>query len=141
MLVRRGRLVATAGAAASAVLGSGILALGNLERVATAAGGDHVRIVDREATLETLHEVDLRALEVRSAVWIDDDPHALNVKLVVTLERALIEAERVLETRAAAALDGDAQHRRFALGLLGHQLSDLGRGSLGERDERDWAFG
>src|SRR4029450_1033645 len=137
MLVRRAGLVATAGAAAPAVLGSGILALGHLEPVHRAAGGDHVRIVDREATLETLHKVDLRALEVRSAVGIDDDPHALSIKLVIALERAPIEAERVLEPRAAAALDGDTQHRRFTLGLLGHQLSDLRRGPLGERDERD----
>src|SRR5512132_3561172 len=141
MLVRPAGLVATAGTAAAAVLGSGILALGHLERVAAAAGGDDVRIVDREAALETFHEIDLGALEVRSAVGVDDDPHALDVELVVAFERAAVEAERVLEPRAAAARDGDAQTARLTAGLLGHQVADLVGGRHDELDKKDRAFG
>src|SRR4029453_17992417 len=141
MLVRPAGLVATAGAAAGAVVGSGILALSNLERVAAAAGSDDVRIVDREATLKTLDEIDLSALEVRSAVGVDHDPHALDVKLVVPLERAPVEAERVPEPGAAPTLARTTQDGRFTLGLLGHQLGDLRGGPLGERDKSDRAFG
>ena len=44
---------------------------------------------------------------------------------MVALQGAAVEAERVLEARAAAALDGDAQHGSLAVRLLGQQLRDL----------------
>src|SRR5512133_1570397 len=74
MLVRPAGLVATAGTAAAAVLGSGILALGHLERVAAAAGGDDVRIVEREAA---------RVPEPRAAAALDGE--AENGRLTVGL--------------------------------------------------------
>ena len=60
---------------------------------------------------------------------------------MVALLGAAVEAERVLEARAAAALDGDAQDARLALGLLGQQVADLHGRTLGERDDFDWALG
>ena len=57
------------------------------------------------------------------------------LELVVAILRAAVEAERVLEPGAAAALNGDSQDRGLALGLLGHQVLDLRRGRLGQRDE------
>ena len=62
-----------AAGAAARLAGLWLLALGDLERVAAAARGGHVRVVDREAGLEAVEEVDLGALEVRRAVRIDDD--------------------------------------------------------------------
>src|SRR5215204_6334396 len=64
---------------------------------------------------------------------IDYDVDAVQRELVVALLRAAIEAERVLEARAAAALDGDAQNRDLV--LLGHELLDLVRSCLSERDQ------
>src|SRR5688500_11780214 len=125
-------LVAAAGAAA-AHMRFGLFAFGDLERVTAPAGGGDARVVDREPALKALDEVDLGALEVRRAVRVDDDPDALELELVVALERAPVEAEGVLEARAAAALDGDAQDRSLAVGLLGHQLGDLRGGPLRQR--------
>ena len=53
----------------------------------------------------------------------------------VALLDAAVEAERVLEARAAAALDGDAQHVGLALRLAGLQLLDLRGRRLREGDE------
>src|SRR5215210_1534791 len=113
----------------------------DLERVAATAPGRGVRVVDREAALEAVDEVDLGALEIGGAERIDDDADAVRLELVVTLHRAAIEAERVLEAGAPAALDGDAQHRGLAFRLLGHQTLDLEGGALGERDDGDGTFG
>src|SRR5512133_1242021 len=101
---------------------------------ATARRGD-VRVVDREAGLEALDPIDLRACQVRRAERVDYDVDAVHVELVVALGRPAVEAERVLEAGAAATLNGDPQNCRLALRLLGHQRADLGRRALGERDE------
>src|SRR5438477_8283605 len=100
--------VAAAGAATGGRVGR--FALLDLEAVAAPTGGGHVRVVDLEARLlQAFQEVDRRALEVRRAERVDDDPHAVELELVVALLGAAVEAERVLEAAAAAALDGDAQ--------------------------------
>src|SRR5436305_12665472 len=132
-LHRRPLVAATRAAAAR---GFGCLALFHLEGVAAAARGGDVRIVDREPGLQALDPVDLGAREIRRAERIDDDIDAVHVQLVVTLLRTPVEAERVLEARAPAALDGDAQNGRLARGLLGHKRPDLLRRARGERDER-----
>src|SRR5215211_4603989 len=92
-------LVRAAGAAAAAHGRIGLLALGDLERMATAARADDVRVVDGEAGLEAVDEVALGALEVRSAVGIDDDANALELELVIDLHRAAVEPECVVEAR------------------------------------------
>src|SRR3954466_7315179 len=76
----------------------------DLERVPASAGGRDVRVVDGEAALEPVDVVDLRALEVGRAVRVDDHVDAVDGHLVVALLCAAVEAERVLEARAAAAL-------------------------------------
>src|SRR5262249_31210461 len=123
---------AAARAATSGVFGR--LALSHLERVPAAAGRTDVRVVDLEARLlQAVQEVDRRTLEIRSAVRIDHDLDAMQVQLVVAFLRPAVESERVFEAGAAATLDGDAQNRDFV--LLGHELLDLVRSSLGERDQ------
>ena len=58
-----------------------------------------------------------------SARGIDDDPDAVELELGVARRRAAVEAERVLEAAAAAALDRDAKHLGLAGRLLRHQLA------------------
>ena len=86
-----------------------------LEGRAAPAGRLHVRVVDREARAhERVDEVDLRAGQIGSAERIDDDPDTVHLDLVVTVLGASVETERVLEPRAAAALNGDAKDLRLA---------------------------
>src|SRR5205823_3493708 len=133
--------VRAAGAAAARVT-DGLVTLGfgaffHLEGVAAAAGRGRVRVVDREARrLDRVDPVDLGALQVGGAERVDDDLDAVELELVVAFLRAAVEAEAVLEAGAAAALDRHAEHGRFALGLVGHELLDLDRGALGQRDQR-----
>src|SRR5215468_10162539 len=122
-----------AGSAAGRALGR--FSLFHLEGVPAAARRGDVRVVDRKAGLEALDPVDLGACQVRRAERVDDDVNTVDVQLIVALGRPAVEAECVLEAGAAAALNGDAQDRSLAFGLLGHQLADLGRRALGERDE------
>src|SRR5207244_12772022 len=60
---------------------------------------------------------------------------AAHGQLVLALPAPPVQAERVREARAAAALDGDPQDRCLAFGLVGHQVADLGRCALGQSDE------
>src|SRR5438552_13082575 len=120
------------GSAAGCVLGR--LAVGHLERVAAAARGDRIRVLDLEpGLLDRLEIVDPGAEEIRSAEGIDDDLHALALELMVALLGAAVEAEAILETGAPAALDGDAEHRDVLLG--GHQIADLDRRGRCQRDD------
>src|SRR5581483_6902190 len=82
--------------------------------------------------------VDLRAHEIRRAERIDDDGDALALERVVALLGAAVEAEAVLEARAAAALDRDAQHRDVLLG--GHEVADLRRRRRRQRDDAPGAL-
>ena len=50
-------------------------------------------------------------VEVRRAERVDDDADAVHLDLVVAVLRAAVEAERVLEARAAAALNRDREGR------------------------------
>src|SRR5918992_2900778 len=113
----------------------------DLERVAAAARGNDVWVVDRKAALEAVDEVDLGAAQIRGAVRIDDHRNAVREELVIAFLRRVVEAECILEPVAATALDGNAKHADGALRLFGHEFLDLRRGSLGERDERRRAFG
>src|SRR5687768_9012757 len=103
----------TACAAAAAVrVGCCFGAFLDGEGVPAAAAGSGVRVVDLEpGLLQAGEEVDRCALEVGSAEGIDDDLDALELHHLVALDGTGVEAEPVLEARAAAALDGDAQDR------------------------------
>ena len=114
----------------------GRLALGDLEARAAAARGDDVRVVDLEpGLLQAFEEVDRRALQVRRAERVDDDLDAVELELVVARLCAAVEAERVLEAAAAAALDRDPEHLGLTGRLRRHQVADLRRRALGERDD------
>ncbi len=91
--------------------------------------------------LDRLEVVDLGAPQVGSAERVDDDGDPVGLELVVALLRTLVEAERVLEARATAALDGDAEHAGLAFGLLGQEALDLRRRALGEHDQLVGALG
>ena len=58
----------------------------------------------------------------------------MHLELEVALRSATVEAEAVLEARASAALDGDAQHADVL--LLREQLLDLDRRGLGHGHQR-----
>ena len=116
-----------------------LLALGalfDLERVAAAARRGDVRVVDREAALQAVDEVDLRPLEIRSAVWVDGDldprrrptggrpPGHLSRTPGRTRTRSSRRpARRCADTPASPS------------GSSCHQLPDLRRGTLCEGDE------
>ncbi len=74
------------------------------------------------------------------AVRVDDDADAVQLELVVALLGAAVEAERVLEAGAPAALDGDAQNGGVALGLVGLELADLDGRALGQADDASGLF-
>src|SRR5215216_4064177 len=83
--------------------------LANLERGAATAGRDDVRVVDHEAgALEAIDVVDLRAEHELHAHLVDDDRDALVLEDVV-VGLGLVEGERVLEARTAAAAYRDAE--------------------------------
>jgi hypothetical protein len=103
--------------------------------VAAAARRGHVRVVDREPTLEAVEEIDLRSLQIGRAEGVDHDRHAERIDLVVALLGSRIEPQRVLEARATTALDRDAEDRGLAFRLLGHQLLHLRRSALGQHDQ------
>src|SRR5690242_2810614 len=124
--------VAAAGTAAGRILWG--LALGHLERVAAAARGDSIRVLDLEpGLLDRLEVVDLCAHQVRRAEWIDHDGDTLAVERVVALLSSAIETEAVLEAGAAAALDGDTQHRDVI--FRGHEVTDRRRRRRRQRDD------
>src|SRR5918911_5343894 len=114
---RRAPSVGAARAAAGGAVGR--LALCDLEARPAAARGDRVRVLDLEpGLLDRLEVVDDGAAEVRGRKRVDDEAHAVELVLVVALRGAPVEAERVFEAAAAAALDRDAQDLRLAGRLL-----------------------
>ena len=87
---------------------AGFLA-GDPERAAAAAGRDDVRVLDLEAGAgQRVDVVDLRAVDVLERLRLDQQAQAVALEdpVVVAL---LVEGEVVLEARAAAAADADAQ--------------------------------
>src|SRR6478735_3314224 len=94
-------------------------------RVAAAARRD-VRVVEPETGADqAVAVVDRRARQVGQADRIDHHAHAVALDLEVVWFGARVEADRVLESRAAAALDGDAQHARLLV-LSGQALDVFG---------------
>src|SRR3954451_21338513 len=117
-------LVRAAAASAATVIGvrkrrGGHLVL-RLERAAAAAGRDHVGGFDLEAGAgQAVDVVDAGALEVGQAEAVDDHAHAVVLPgLVVRLRRG-VESERVLEARAAPALDRDAERTQRRITFCG----------------------
>src|SRR5262245_27735625 len=91
----------------SVLVAAAAFAAFRLERVAAAAGGLGVRILDREAAAHQVFlVVDLGAVEVAEAHRVDDDLDAVRLDHLVVLGD-LVEDHAVLEARAAASLDVD----------------------------------
>src|SRR3954454_6750961 len=88
---------------------------------AAAAGRDDVRVVDLEAgTLHGLDVVDDRALHVGQRRAVDEDPQAV-VDEDLVARALLVERERVLEARAAAATHAHAEAGRLDVSALGRE--------------------
>ena len=110
----------------------------HLERGAATAGRNHVRVVDLEpGALQALDVVDLGAEDELHADLVDDDGDPVDLEDVVVV-LGLVEGERVLEARAAAAADGDAKRLFAAIGLAAEQLADLLGGLVGQGDRCVW---
>src|ERR1700759_229158 len=102
------------------------LFLGDPERGPAAAGRDHVRVVDLEAgALQTVDEVDHRALHVRQARIVDQQANALVLEDRVALS-LLVERQGILEARAASTPHPNSESGRVGDGRLsGEEFADL----------------
>src|SRR3954463_12886169 len=129
--------MSAAGAAACGPVGLLARLVLDLEGVPATAGGRDVWVVDGEAALEPVDEVDLGALQVWRAVRVDDDVDAVDGHREVALLGGAVEAERVLKPRAAAALHRDAEDAELLTRLLGQQRLDLHVRGLGQGDQLD----
>ena len=79
--------------------GRDLLVLGHAERGAAAAGGDDVRVVHLEpGALQRVDVVDVRAVDVREALVVDEDAQALVLEDRVAVA-LVVEGELVLEAR------------------------------------------
>src|SRR4051812_36732620 len=95
-----------------------LLVLGHAEGRAAAARGHDVRVVHLEAgALERVDVVDARAVDVRQALVVDEDTEAVVLEDGVAVA-LVVEREVVLEARAAAAADADAQSGDRQVGVL-----------------------
>lgn len=118
-----------------------LFAVCDLEAMATAARTGGVRVVDLEpGLLERLHEIDRSTLEVRGARRVDHDAHAVELDLGVTVVRATVETERVLEAAATATTNRYTQHFGVTSRLLRHEGTNLVGGALGKRQRRRGGF-
>src|SRR5829696_2267191 len=89
-----------------------------LERMAAAAGGGGVGVLDGEAAAHQIFFViDLGTLEIPEAHGVHDDLDAVDVEGLVTVG-GLVEHHPVLEPGAATALYIDAQPSLRDVGLL-----------------------
>jgi cell volume regulation protein A len=121
------------GAGVAARRGRDVLVAVGLEARTAAAGGDRVGVVDREPLAhQAVDEVDLGAAQVGQAEPVDDDFDAVLVDDLVAGLGLAVEAERVLQARATAALHRDPQRKR--LGVLAHECEHVLRCALGEPD-------
>src|SRR3954454_16130489 len=97
----------------------------NAERLATAAGRAGIRVLDREAAAgHRVDEIDLGALQVADAHWIDEQPDAVRFEHLIARATAFLDHQPVLEPRAPAAL---YKHPQAAarLALFREQLVNL----------------
>ncbi len=114
----------------------GLLVLAGVERMTARAGGDRVRVVDREATThQRVDEVNRRAAQVHRAEVVDDDPDAIGLDDFVAFVGSFLDGHPVLEARAATGRDEYAQGviRRA---LLVEKRLELVNGILCDRKHR-----
>ena len=107
---------------------------GDRKGVAAAAGRGGVRILDLEiGAHQILDEVDLGAGHEVERYRIDHHLDAVPREGDVVLPARVVEAEPVLESRTAAARDGEAQER-LRRPVLGLKKSDAPRGAVADDD-------
>src|ERR1017187_2085885 len=85
----------------------------DLERTAAAARGLYLGVVELEAgTLQSFHEVDFRAIQVKQACLVDEDLQVTELICLVQHIRLVLEGHRIAEPGTAAAHHRDAQSCR-----------------------------
>src|SRR5580704_1567949 len=110
------------------------MVLGDREGVAAAARRGGVRVTDLErGAHQILDEIDLGAIQQIERNVVDDDGDPVALEHPIVGVRLVIEAQSVLEARAAAARDRDAQIGGADL-LLFAQKDYAFRGAFGHRD-------
>src|SRR5262245_38579743 len=93
--------------------------LADRERAAAAAGGLGVRVLDLERGADQIFdEIDLGAGQEVERGVVDDDLHPVALEQVVVGLHRVVEREAVLEARAAAARDAEAEHQSGVAFLL-----------------------
>src|SRR5262249_42077603 len=108
--------------------------VGGLERVAAAARGDRVRVVDGESRVyQAVDVVDLGAFEIVGAVFVDVDLDVVLIVDLVPVLNAVIQGHAVLETGAAARGHEDTQSR-IGFALLFDELLELIYRGRGQRN-------
>jgi hypothetical protein len=108
----------------------------NAKRAAAAAGALHVGVVELEAgAFDRLDVVDLDAFEVHRTHLIHGNLQAVKVEYFIGIVGLVLKRHVVLETRAAATNDGNAQrHRCGALHV--HDFLYLGAGNGRQIDHK-----
>src|SRR5262249_48610390 len=108
---------------------------GDPERRPAATSRDHVRVVDLEAgALETIDEVDHRALDVRETRVGDQQTDALVLEHGVAVGLP-VERHCILKTAATTAPHSNPESGRAGHGRLsGEELADLLRALVSESD-------
>ena len=101
------------------------------EADAAAAGGDRVGVLDLESlTHQVIDEIEFGAAQHLQRDRVDDNAHAVAADNEVVIGPLGVDVEGVLEARAAAALDRNAQRcaRRS-----GEHLRQAARGGRADR--------
>ncbi len=81
------------------------------ETLAAGTGTGGVRIADFEAAfLQSIYKVQFAAGHIKSALGIDDHTDAAAFNEDIAIGRLILQIHLVLQTRATAADDRDAQH-------------------------------
>src|SRR5271169_1296211 len=102
---------------------------------AAAAAARRVRVLDREAgAAHVLDEVHGGAVELQRALGVDDDLDVAHGEDVVG-RALLVEREAVLKSRAAAALDEDAQGLARGVRHFRGEILDLIDGTVGDVED------
>ena len=105
-----------------------------VERISARTRAFRVRVVDLESGgLNGVFVIDRRALEVRSALPVDDNLDAVECDDGVTVERSFVKEEVVAESAAAAGLDNKPEAQIVPL-LAAEKSFCLVDGRGGERN-------
>src|SRR5690606_12009055 len=97
------------------------------EGAAAAASAGRVRVLEGEPGPHHRRDVvDLHAVQVLGAERIHEETKPVRVEDLIILLGLILDVEAVLEARAPAGQDRDAQARSLGSALLGHELPHFG---------------